>query len=313
MLKVFENISKDIYFSGEKIKNAQKVNIPLPGFVSYKEDVDAIKRELGQFQHYQNIIIIGHGGSRTSALAFYHSLAKNKKDAKNVIFLATNDSLYLHELRTKYQKENTLIVVISKSGSTVSLLESLFYFKEYTTIAVTGENSTLYKIAKEKKWKIMPHPDVGGRFSAFTSSGLVPAYLMGLDMKKIFNGAEEMYKQCGSKKNGNTALQIASYLYHLEQNGYSEVFVPIYSQHLSGTLPLIIQLMHESVCKDGKGQTFFGDEAPESQHHSNQRFFGGKKNCVGLFITRKKVENTEKVVVEEKVKDISLGKNKINL
>jgi glucose-6-phosphate isomerase len=44
-----------------------------------------------------------------------------------------------------------------------------------------------------------------------------------------------------------------------------------------------VQLCHESFGKDGKGQTYFAHEAPESQHHTNQRFFGGRKNIAGFF------------------------------
>jgi glucose-6-phosphate isomerase len=48
---------------------------------------------------------------------------------------------------------------------------------------------------------------------------------------------------------------------------------------------LIVQLCHESFGKAGKGQTYFAHEAPESQHHTNQRFFGGAKNICGFFFS----------------------------
>ncbi len=98
-----------------------------------------------------------------------------------------------------------------------------------------------------------------------------------------------MYKKClpAVPVDENPALKLSSALYLLEKREFSEVFMPFYSVKMSGAIPLIVQLMHESVCKDGKGQTFYGALAPESQHHTNQRFFGGQRNVVGLFVIQK--------------------------
>jgi len=80
-------------------------------------------------------------------------------------------------------------------------------------------------------------------------------------------------------------------LHEAEQEGYTEVFVPIYSPMLFGFGNLIMQLCHESFGKRSKGLTFVCAEAPESQHHTNQRFFGGRKNMVGFFIRNAEFSN----------------------
>jgi glucose-6-phosphate isomerase len=67
---------------------------------------------------------------------------------------------------------------------------------------------------------------------------------------------------------------------------------------------MIIQLMHESACKDGKGQTFYSSLAPESQHHTNQRFLGGKKNVIGTFIVIENASNDAKISVPEAISKI---------
>jgi glucose-6-phosphate isomerase len=104
----------------------------------------------------------------------------------------------------------------------------------------------------------------------------------------------------------NDAWKAASISYELEAKGYSEIFMPIYDYLLGMTSPLITQLCHESFGKDGKGQTIVAYEAPESQHHTNQRFFGGPKNMIGFFIgveaPRRKVETH----VPEALANISL-------
>ena len=46
----------------------------------------------------------------------------------------------------------------------------------------------------------------------------------------------------------------------------------------------MVQLLHETTGKGGLGQTIYGDLGPETQHHTNQRFFGGRKNVMGFFV-----------------------------
>ena len=63
----------------------------------------------------------------------------------------------------------------------------------------------------------------------------------------------------------------------------TEVYAPIYSKGLTGCAELFTQLLHESACKRGQGQTFLFMEAPECQHHSNQKFFDGPRRMAGVF------------------------------
>ncbi|MBS3127795.1 hypothetical protein J4410_01510 [Candidatus Woesearchaeota archaeon] len=270
----------------------------VPSFATYQEDLHILQKTVQPFQKYKKIILLAHGGSRTSSYAFYHTFPKKK----DIFFLSTNDPLTLRKVQKDYTKEDSLLVVISKSGTTRTILESLLFFKGYTTLVITEKNTPLYEVAKKQNWTWIEHPPIGGRFSAFTSSGLAPALLMGINVDKLCAGAQEVYNQC--RKEENSALKAASFLFLYEQKGYTEVFLPLYS--FASLLPLIIQLMHESICKEGKGQTFFGDEAPEFQHHTNQRCFGGRKNAVGFFLTRKKEQIPEKIQVPEDFKNMPL-------
>jgi len=75
---------------------------------------------------------------------------------------------------------------------------------------------------------------------------------------------------------------------------------------------LIVQLMHESVCKDSQGQTYYAALAPESQHHTNQRFFGGKRNVTAIFIIYKGSNNLEMSVPED-FKDINIRSEELKI
>jgi glucose-6-phosphate isomerase len=139
-----------------------------------------------------------------------------------------------------------------------------------------------------------------------TSCGLVPASLMGLDIFGIYKGARSGYEKFNNQVSAeeNDTLKLALYLFELEQKGYGEIFSGIYSTALFGFFPLMVQLVHESTGKNGQGQTIYGDYSPESQHHTNQRFFGGKRNVVGLFVSQEKSKDDFEIEVPEELKKI---------
>jgi glucose-6-phosphate isomerase len=132
---------------------------------------------------------------------------------------------------------------------------------------------------------------------------LVPAALCGFDIKAMHKSASQLYSLYAAD---NPAAQAASVMYQLEEQGIVDVFLPIYDSHLYGLSNLIIQLCHESFGKNGKGQTYFAHHAPESQHHTNQRFFGGRKNIAGWFLSSDKPLQDLMTIVPTESKQIFL-------
>lgn len=277
---------------------------PWPDFEKTKADLKQIASQVNKYRKYKNVILIGNGGSRTSAWAFYHALFEFRNKT-NFEFLASAEPELIRNLRKKYSKKDTLVVAISKSGDNVNAIEPLLNFLDYPVLAITGEKtSALSEMAGRKKWEIILHPEVGGRFSGLTACGLAPAFLMGLPIEEIYAGAESGYRKYNFKINleKNDALKLAMHLADLEEKKFVEIFTAVYSSALFGFLPLIVQLVHESAGKGGLGQTVYGDYAPESQHHTNQRFFGGLKNAVGLFLG---VERSKNDIVLKVPKDLA--------
>lgn len=287
----------------------------VPSFESHTPNLEEIKKQTEKYAKYNNIILIANGGSRTSAFAFYNSLFNFRNDV-NFEFLTSSEPDWIKSLKKKYSSENTLIIAISKSGDNINNLEPLMSFVDYPILAITGNNQTvLGKIAEKMNWEIIIHPKVEGRFSAMTTCGLVPAALMGLDIDQIYAGAKVGYNEYSSQKDisKNDALKLAAYLYQLEKNGYDEIFASIYSSSLSGFLPLMIQLIHESAGKGDVGQSIFGDYSPESQHHTIQRFFGGKKNMIGLLMITQKTDNDFEIKIPENISDINYKDVKLSM
>jgi len=249
-----------------------------PEFVKYVPDFDVIQETVSQYRQYPNILVIGHGGSITSIYGFYHALIEQAE--KKMYFLSTVDPDYIFELKKDLKPENTVVIAISKSGETTTQIEMLMRFTGYPIVMITGRSSSLRAIGEKLGAKIVMHPPIGGRYTGLTEVGLLPAALAGLDVKGLYEGAKKFYRLY---HNDNLAWRAASVFYQLEQNGFVDVFMPFYSHNLFPMSNLIVQLCHESFGKDGKGQTYFAHEAPESQHHTNQRFFGGRKNICGFF------------------------------
>lgn len=248
-------------------------------FLSYQPDFDRIKKTADQFADKKHLIIIGHGGSISSFAGMYGAL--QGQATKQVHIVSTIDPDYITEVKQLAPVAETLVIAISKSGETVTQIEALLQFLDYELLFITGSMGPLAAMADKLGARLLLHPPIGGRFTGMTEVALVPAELCGFNVQAMFEAAQKTYLQY---KEDNDAAKAASIFYQLEEQGTVDVYLPVYDHHLFGMTDLIVQLCHESFGKDGKGQTYFAHEAPEAQHHTNQRFLGGRKNIAGWFM-----------------------------
>lgn len=269
------------FYNCPKPADIKSVTLPeKPGFLSYQPDFVEMHEFRKKYAEFKNILLIGNGGSINCFIADYFPL-KYQSD-KNVYILNTVDPDYIYELKSKLKPENTLVVAVSKSGENVMQIEAMMQFSEFAMLVITGRSSPVRAVAEKLEAKIVMHPPIGGRYNSLTEVALLPAALCGIEVEHLFEGAEKIYHKYDQD---NDSWRAASVMCQLEQNGYVDVFMPVYSHNLFPVSSLIVQLCHESFGKSGKGQTYFAHEAPESQHHTNQRFFGGQKNICGFFLT----------------------------
>lgn len=269
----FYNTPESQQFDGD-------LTLDKPNFLEYRPDFSLLEKLKHKYFSKKKLIVIGHGGSITTFAGLYGAL--KHQSTKQVFLVSTNDSDYLTEVKSKTDPSDTLVIAVSKSGETVTQLEALLQFVNYPMLVVTGVAGPLVEIAHAVNAEIVVHPPIGGRFSGFTEAALVPAAICGFNCEKIYDGGHTWYAQFNKP---NLAYEAASVFNQLEGLGIVDVFLPIYSSKLFSFANLIVQLCHESFGKEGKGQTYFAHEAPESQHHTNQRFFGGQKNIAGWFIS----------------------------
>lgn len=279
----------------------------LPAFLAYEPDWAKMETAVQKYAHIKNILIIAHGGSLTGFYGLYESL--KSLATKKAYFLQTVDPDYIYELKQKLSPEDTLVIPISKSGENSTQIEAFLQFQDYPLLFVTGEGSPLYHIAEALGKDIFIHPTIGGRYTGFTEVLLLPALLCGLPAKEFFEGGRAMHKTFSSQ---NEAWDLASVFWQLEQKGFVDVFMPFYSHYLFPWNLVIVQLCHESFGKQGKGGTYLAFEAPESQHHTNQRFFGGIKNMAGLFLGVEEFTSESKTEVPSSLKEIVFKTNTVN-
>ncbi len=285
--------------------------IPTPPFESHLEDLGELVRVLEPFQHFKNLLVIGNGGSIWSFLA-YNTALGDRLGGKKVAVLSDMEPDYLSLIKKQFPVGETLVIVISKSGSTVGVIENIFAFWEYDQLFVTDPEGPIGKIGKSREATVIAHPNVGGRYTGFGSTAYVPAILMGLPVEDIERGGRSGYERFRKFEKGNVAIEVAVALANLETEGYTEIFLPIYSNFLQTFGMVVTQLFHESFGKDGKGLTVLTAQAPESQHHTNQRYFGGRKNSVGVFLHVENQSVSDMVVaVPSKLRDLPLRTGKM--
>ena len=272
-----------------------------PNFLDYVPDFVLLDKLQTKYSSKQKLILVGHGGSITTFAGLAGAL--KAKSSKQVFLVSTNDPDYIAEVKASTNINDTVVVAVSKSGETVTQLEALLQFVDYPMVIVTGAAGPLAEIAHKLNAELVIHPPIGGRYSGFTEATLVPAALCGFDCEKIYQGGQEWLTRFNHP---NPAFEAASIFTQLEDQGIVDVFMPIYSSRLFPFSNLIVQLCHESFGKEGKGQTYFAHEAPESQHHTNQRFFGGRKNIAGVFISSQHSQTNLTTSVPETLQTIPL-------
>ena len=177
---------------------------------SPKVSLTAIK-ELNQFVNdvrkdgFTDALLMGMGGSSLAPEVF--SLMFGAKDGYlKLSVLDTTDPDAILEHEKSLSDKKTLFIVSTKSGGTVETLSFMKYFYNKTLgefgteeagkrfTAITDPGSGLEKIAKELHFRkiFLNDPNIGGRYSALSFFGIVPAALLGIDIEKLLRNALNM-------------------------------------------------------------------------------------------------------------------------
>ena len=237
-------------------------------------------KNLNKFKRFNNIAIIGMGGSILGSEAIYDFLKFKIK--KKVFFFNNMDYNEIKNFRKKNNLNKTLFIVISKSGNTLETLTNFIYLniikKNSKNIIVITEkkNNDLFNLCKKFNLSFIEHRDyVGGRFSVLTEVGLVPAYLMGINIFNLRKNSKKILSKF-NKIFFKTNLSPLAEIFN-KKNFKNLIFIN-YIPELEKFLYWCQQLISESLGKKGKGFLPMISSSPKDHHSLLQLYLDGPKD-----------------------------------
>ncbi len=220
----------------------------------------------------RDVVLLGMGGSSLAPEVFQATLGS----APGFPALTVLDSTHpdaVREVDARTDPATTLFVVSSKSGTTVETLSFFRHFWKGVSeiredpgrhfVTITDPGTPLETLARERGFRavFLAPKDVGGRFSALTPFGLVPASLIGVDASKLLERASAASVRCGPSvpASGNIAVSLGAALGELARLGRDKVtfFTP---GSLRAFPAWLEQLVAESLGKEERGILPVADE-----------------------------------------------------
>jgi glucose-6-phosphate isomerase len=245
------------------------INLPFDGDIL--RSVLNIKKEKVS-DDLKLMIIIGIGGSKLGTKAVYDAIYGyfnffNDKNSQQVIFLDTNDVEFMSKLvdllKNKISKPSEVLInVISKSGDTLevivnfetiyNVLKEKFSDINNRIVVITQKNSKLWEAAEKNNLSFLVIPEkVGGRFSLFSSVGIFPLSVIGIDAEELLKGAREARADCLNEKIlKNSAMLSAIIIFLNFKNGKTINDNFLFHPELESLGKWYRQLMAESLGKE---------------------------------------------------------------
>jgi transaldolase/glucose-6-phosphate isomerase len=208
---------------------------------------------------FETFVLLGMGGSSLAP-----EVLKRTFGAKRFHVLDTTHPAMIRHAGELIDLERTMFVVSSKSGTTLETLSQFEYFWEEVGdgerfVAITDPGSALEQLAKTRGMRVFAgEPTIGGRYSALSPFGIVPAALMGIDVERLLASAERMAEACRGE--ANPGLELGLELGEGWRDGRDKVCIA----ETEGRFGLWAeQLIAESTGKQGKGLVPAPGESPE--------------------------------------------------
>ncbi len=306
------NKTNDILF---KFRNDIKSNkIPIFSLINSDEDIEEIIRNVKYFTFNNKLtdfILIGTGGSSLGAEALIQANLNNPINKKiNFHILNTLDSNSVSKVLDAINPKTSKFLAISKSGKTtetVALLLVVINWLSSNSIKIENAGmvmcedinnhaNDLMKIVNQYGLKVIQHENIGGRFSVLSSTGLLPAAIMGIDPYSIRNAARRSLRNIFE----NTSFILSSSVFSRVNNMGGKLNCIIhYGDALASFVSWYKQLWNESLGKASKGSFLLTGKGSIDQHSQLQMWLDGPNIANYTFI---KVEKSEgyKILSDDK-------------
>jgi len=255
-------------------------------------------KDLNRFKKFKTIAIVGMGGSILGAEAIYKFLEKKIK--KKVYFFNDLDENIIKEFKKKEIKSKVLFIIISKSGNTIETLSNTFLLKVINrnakNIIIISEKKNNFLNSLSKKFNLfhIEHKkNIGGRYSVLSEVGIIPAYLMGVNIFKLRSNLLNFFKKINKLFIKNQTLKLTNIMNSKKINNL--IFLN-YSPELKNFLFWCQQLIAESLGKKNLGFLPVVSSAPKDHHSLLQLYLDGPKDKVfNIFSLNSKSSETIKV------------------
>lgn len=248
------------------------------------EDILATAKEVRK--NCENFVVLGIGGSALGPIAVFQALChlhhndlpKSKRKAPKFYVEDNVDPERMLALLDVVDPAKTIFNVVTKSGATSETMTQYLIImkilkdrlgdkaKDHMIATTSSAKGNLIKIAKEEGLKTFYIPDgVGGRFSELCPVGLLPAAVLGIDIKEMLDGAKYMDNICKTKDyKKNPAMMSALLQYMAIQKGKNISVMMPYADSLKYIADWYCQLWGESLGKavDKDGNTVYVGQTP---------------------------------------------------
>ncbi len=216
---------------------------------------------------FKQVLLLGMGGSSLCPEVLRMTFGKIK-GFPELHVLDSTDPAQIKAIEAKVDLKRTICIVSSKSGSTLEPNIYKQYFVERIAkkvgakevgnrfIAITDPGSKMQQVAEADKFRhiFFGVPSIGGRYSALSNFGMIPAAVMGLDVAKFLKNTQEMVKACGANvaADKNPGVLLGAILGTAANEGLDKLTI-ISSPGIHDLGAWLEQLIAESTGKQGKG------------------------------------------------------------
>lgn len=209
-----------------------------------------------------DVYLLGMGGSSLCAEVL-RDVSMARREPLRLTVLDTTDECAIREATEALEPSRALFIVASKSGSTVEVASLQRYFwalladvpaRRNHFVAITDPDTGLFVQARTLGYReiFVNPPDIGGRYSALSLFGLVPAALCGIDVSGLLQSARAMADACRTDDASNPGLALGTFMGGHAANGRDKLTLLV-GPSLDPLGVWIEQLVAESTGKDGKG------------------------------------------------------------
>tara|TARA_B110001452_G_scaffold114347_1_gene94860 strand:+ start:1777 stop:2928 length:1152 start_codon:yes stop_codon:yes gene_type:complete len=285
-------LTKNIFFKNfEARKSNNKIKEDLTLLIKEKNEIikslgasyknNYYKKTILRLKKQFNIRIIGIGGSILGAIAIFSFLRnKIKKKVEFISNLNSNQSL---------SNKKYVNLIISKSGNTLETITNsniLIKKKDINIFVTENKKNYLSLLAQKLKSEVINHNNyIGGRYSVLSEVGMLPAELMGLNIRKF----KQMNNIIKNKKFINLlTANVSSTIYLIKKKKFNSIILN-YDEKSDNLFKWYQQLIAESLGKKGNGILPIVSTMPKDNHSVMQHYLDGtKNNFFTFFFTKEK-------------------------